>query len=90
MRLIRPFESTKSRLQLCSRRLPFKDQSFPEEVSAGGLALAGGPSPTQHPGIKGVVLSPVLATPDYFKYLESLIICETLWNNYILIFFSHD
>lgn len=57
-------------------------------LSKGGLALAGGPSPTQHPGTKGVALSPVLANPVYCKYLESLIIWETLWNNYILIFFS--
>lgn len=36
-----------------------------------GLAFAGGPSPTQYPGIKVVALSPVLATPDYFKYFWS-------------------
>jgi len=32
--LIRPFESTKTRLQLCPTRLFFKELSFPAEVSA--------------------------------------------------------
>lgn len=92
MRLIRPFESTESRLQLCFTRLLFKGLSFPEEDSARGLGSCRWPQPHTAPryyrcsSVTSISNSRQLQISGATNYLGDIM--EQLHFNFI--FFPHD